>query len=125
MRWLAIVGVLATAPAAATADEWKASLEVGGEVDTNVRRIAVTPGGRQNETAPLVRALAELSSGGTLGGRLGDVRWATRMTGGARAVVAGAVVGEDLLIAAADGTMERDLGEDVVGMVRATHYEVF
>jgi len=123
-RWLALVALVALVAAAApaAAEPWRASLEVGGEVDTNVRRISVTPGGRQAETAPLVRAVAELARRGKAGEH---TRWALRLAGGARAVVAGAVVGEDLLIGSIDVAAERDgPGDDVALLARVTHYDV-
>lgn len=121
MGRLVLALVLAAAPAAA--EPWRSSIEVGGEVDTNVRRIAVTPGGRQAETAPLVRALAELNRSMGVGEK---TRLAVRLTGGARAVVAGAVVGEDLLIGSVDVAAERaGPGDDVSLLARATHYDVF
>jgi hypothetical protein len=115
--------VLVASPAAADS-KLDASLEVGGEVDTNVRRIAVIPGGRQPETAPLARVLAEITDTGTLGYGL---RSMNRFTGGARRVMAGAVVGEDLLIGSIDSTLEHDIpGDDsVVALLRATYYDVF
>ncbi len=120
---LVVLSTLVAAPAAAA--PWKASLEVGGEIDTNVRREAVTPGGRDAETAPLLRGLAELVRAGTIG-EGDDTRFAVRMTGGARTVVAGAVVGEDLLIGSIDAAVEHDgPGDDVVTLARATHYDVF
>lgn len=120
-RLLVVLSLAAASPAAA--EPWRGSIEVGGEVDTNVRRIAVTPGGRQAETAPLVRALAELTRSGDVGER---TRWALRLIGGARAVVAGAVVGEDLLIGSVDAAVERaGPGEDVALLARVTHYDVF
>ncbi len=115
--------LLALVAAPAAAEPWKASFEVGGEVDTNVRRIAVIPGGRAAESAPLVRALAELSKSGTAGER---TRWGLHLSGGARTVIAGAVVGEDLLIGAVDAAVEHDgPGDDVIMLARATHYDVF
>lgn len=120
---LPVVIVALAAPAAARAEPWRASIEVGGEVDSNVRRVAVTPDGPPTEAAPLVRALTELRKRGALGAH---VRGTLRVVGGARAVVAGAVVGEDLLIGAVDGAVERDgPGDDVVLLARATHYDVF
>ncbi len=109
--------------APATAEPWQATIEVGGEVDSNVRRLAVTPGGRPAETSPLVRGLAQLRHDGEVGDR---ARWALRLGGGARAVVAGGVVGEDLVTAALDATVEHDgPGEDVIALARVTHYDVF
>ncbi len=119
----ALVALVVAAPAAAGAEPWRARVEVGAEVDSNVRRIAVVPGGRRAETAPLVRALAEVRRAGAAGDR---TRWAMRVSGGSRAVVAGGVVGEDLLIAAVDVAGERaGPGDDVSALVRATHYDVF
>lgn len=111
------------APVVASGEPWRASIEMGGEVDTNVRRVAVTTEGQRTETAPLVRGLAEVGKRWTRGERL---RAALRLTGGARAVVTDAVIGEDLLIGAVDASLERDgPGDDVVLLARLTHYDVF
>ncbi len=113
---LVLVGV-------AHAEPWEASIELGGEVDSNVRRIAVTPSGPGREAAPLVRALGELRRGWKKGERL---RGALRLGGGSRFVVTDAVQGEDLVIGAIDASIERDGPGDAVALLaRATHYDVF
>jgi hypothetical protein len=123
VRGALVCMIVVGATRAAAAEPWQASLEMGGEVDTNVRRVAVTPDGPPTESAPLVRGLAELRKRLAKGDHL---RAALRLTGGARAVVTGAVAGEDLVIGAADASLERDgPGDEVVLLARLTHYDVF
>ena len=58
-RWgLVLLLALLLARGPAGAEPWRASLEVGGEVDSNVRRVETGAAGR--EAAPLARAQAEL-----------------------------------------------------------------
>jgi len=114
-----VLAIIAAATPAA-AEPWHATVEAGAEIDSNVRRIEIRPGGAAPEAAPLVRAQGELSRRAARG----PLRAVVRGLVGARTVVAGAVDGEDVLTAAIDAAAERDAGDRLAVIARATHYDV-
>ncbi len=115
--WGLALAVAAAAPA--RAEPWRATLEVGGEVDTNVQRVESDAG--EPETAPVARSQAELIRRDRHGGWRSIVRGLLAV----RDVVAGPVTTENLLTAAADVAVERAGVADAVALLgRATYYDV-